>query len=92
MTTWQRLFPTNERARPDIFVDSSPLIDEVVSTYMDYPPSFGADFNLIRAVAEYGPQRVAEIDKRLAEIEAETTKLRSERVTLDALIAIVASS
>ncbi len=89
MNTWQRLFPTNERARPDMFVDTSPLSDEVAFTYMENPPSFGHEFNLIRAVGEYGPQRIATITKTLADLEAEMASLRQERATLEQLVAVV---
>lgn len=51
--------------------------------------SWGREFNLIRAVAEYGPQRVNEINKRLAAIDAETKALENERKTLNALIQVV---
>lgn len=89
---WDRLFPMNERVRPEMFVDSSPLTDEVVSTYMENPPSFGHEFNLIRAVGEYGPQRIATITKTLADLEAEMASLREERATLEQLVAVVQPS
>ncbi len=89
MNTWQRLFPTNERTRPDVFVDSSPLSDDIEMTYRENPPSFGREFNLIRAVSEYGPQRIASITKTLADLEAEMASLREERATLEQLVAVV---
>ena len=55
----------------------------------DSQQSFGHEFNLIKAVAEYGPQRVAEINKRLIAIEQETSRLMEERTTLEALIKVV---
>ena len=89
MTTWQRLFPTNERTRTDMFVDTSPLSEEVEFTYMENPQSFGHEFNLIRAVGEYGPQRIASITKLLTDLEAEMVALRQERATLEQLVAVV---
>jgi len=89
MNTWQRLFPISERPRVELFVDSSPLIDEVEHTYMENPESFGHQFNLIRAVAEYGPQRVQEITQRLRSLEEESKQLRSEMETLERLISVV---
>lgn len=65
---------------------------EVTSTYthpLDNQRSFGYEFNLIKAVEEYAPQRVAEINKRLASIEQETSRLLEERNTLQALIHVV---
>lgn len=53
------------------------------------PMSFGNQFNLIRAVAEHGPLRLEQIDKRLAQISAEAEDLEVERRTLEQLIAIV---
>ena len=89
MNTWQRLFPTNERGRAEMFVDTSPLTDEVEFTYMENPQSFGHEFNLIRAVGEYGPQRIASITKLLADLEAEMIALRQDRATLEQLVAVV---
>ncbi len=89
MNTWQRLFPTNERVRTEMFVDTSPLTDEVEFTYMENPPSFGHEFNLIRAVGEYGPQRIATITKTIATLEAEMIALRQERATLEQLVAVL---
>jgi hypothetical protein len=89
MNTWQRLFPTNERVRTEMFVDTSPLNDEVEFTYMENPQSFGHEFNLIRAVGEYGPQRIASITKLLTDLEAEMIALRQERATLEQLVAVV---
>ena len=51
--------------------------------------SFGNDFNLIRAVEEYGPQRVATIRKEIAQMEARQSALTKEMYTLDQLIAII---
>jgi hypothetical protein len=50
--------------------------------------SFGNDFNLIRAVEEYGPQRVASIRKELAQMEARQAALTKEMQTLEKLIAV----
>ena len=51
------------------------------------PQSFGHDFNLIRAVEEYGPQRVESIRKELAQIDARKNALAQEMYTLEKLIA-----
>lgn len=88
---WTQLFPTerNRPTRPDMFVDSSPLSDDIEMTYRDNPQSFGYDFNLIRAVAEYGPTRIDMIEKRLTELQTEMLDLQNERKTLEALVAVV---
>jgi hypothetical protein len=52
------------------------------------PQSFGNDFNLIRAVEEYGPQRVESIRKELAQMEARHAALTKEMQTLEKLIAV----
>ena len=52
------------------------------------PQSFGNDFNLIRAVEEYGPQRVESIRKELAQMEVRQTVLTKEMQTLEKLIAV----
>jgi hypothetical protein len=49
--------------------------------------SFGHDFNLIRAVEEYGPQRVESIRHELAQIDARQNALTKEMDTLEKLIA-----
>lgn len=54
--------------------------------------SFGNDFNLIRAVEDYGPQRVATIRKEIARMEARQTLLIKEMRTLEQLIAVVKPS
>jgi len=51
------------------------------------PASYGHDFNLIKAVEDYGPQRIAQINKRLDEITKESERLSTERSTLERLIA-----
>jgi hypothetical protein len=50
--------------------------------------SFGNDFNLIRAVEEYGPQRVASIRQELAQMEVRQNALTKEMQTLEKLIAV----
>ena len=50
--------------------------------------SFGHDFNLIRAVEEYGPQRVESIRKELASIDARKEVLTKEMHTLERMIAV----
>jgi hypothetical protein len=52
------------------------------------PQSFGHDFNLIRAVEEYGPQRVASIRKELEQMEARKEVLTKEMHTLERMIAV----
>ena len=54
--------------------------------------SFGNDFNLIRAVEEYGPQRVATIRKEIAQMEARQSALTKEMRTLEQLIAVIKPS
>lgn len=84
--SWVKLFP--ERY-PEV---SNALPDSVMVTSThrtDNPQSFGHEFNLIKAVAEYGPQRMAEINKRLTAIEQETSRLMEERTTLEALVKVV---
>lgn len=87
MSGWDRLFPTKY---PEV---TSTLPDTVNYTTTIAPrsenESWGHDFNLIRAVGEYGPQRVKDINKRLETIEAEAKALIEERTTLHALIQVV---
>lgn len=52
------------------------------------PQSFGNDFNLIRAVEEYGPQRVAAIQKEIASITARQQQLSNELSVLERLISV----
>jgi hypothetical protein len=56
------------------------------------PQSFGNDFNLIRAVEEYGPQRVESIRKELAQMTDRITLLSKEMDTLQRLIAVTKPS
>ena len=49
--------------------------------------SFGPDFNLIRAVREYGPTRVNAINKELTSIEDRKQRLTEEMNILTKLIA-----
>jgi hypothetical protein len=74
-----------------MFTDTSPLLDEVSYELprKNSVESFGSDFNLIRAVSEHAPNRLAVIDKRLNAIEQELAKLRDEREILVNLIAVV---
>jgi hypothetical protein len=51
------------------------------------PESFGPDFNLIRAVREYGPSRVENIKKELASLEDRKQRLTEEMNILTKLIA-----
>lgn len=52
----------------------------------DNPASYGHEFNLIRAVKEFGPERIEAITKRLADLDAEAVRLHEERATLEALV------
>lgn len=54
--------------------------------------SFGPEFNLIRAIEEYGPQRVESIRKELAQIDARKNALAQEMYTLEKLIAVTKPS
>lgn len=51
--------------------------------------SFGRDFNIIRAVSEYGPQRVDSIKKELVRMRDQMEKLELEMATLQRLIDVV---
>lgn len=53
------------------------------------PESFGPDFNLIRAVREYGPTRVDAINKELLSIEDRKKRLMEE---LNVLINLIAAT
>lgn len=57
----------------------------------DNPLSFGKDFNLIRAVQEYGPKRIAAIEKELHTMEARASTLEAERIQLQKLVEAVSS-
>lgn len=50
--------------------------------------SFGHDFNLIRAIEEYGPQRAESIRQELAQMEVRQNALTKEMQTLEKLIAV----
>lgn len=56
---------------------------------VDNPMSYGGDFNLIRAVQEYGPQRIARINKELDDMQERANKLLAERAQLEKLVAVV---
>ena len=87
---WDKIFGFTPTKYPEV---TSTLPDTVNFSTTVAPrnegESFGREFNLIRAVAEYGPQRVTEINKRLAAIDAEAKALENERKTLNALIQVV---
>jgi hypothetical protein len=51
------------------------------------PESFGPDFNLIRAVREYGPTRMDAINKELSSLEDRQKRLMEEMNILINLIA-----
>ena len=85
----------NKRISPKF----SPLPDPV--THMDdlalpvqtsvHPHSFGKDFNLIRAVEEYGPQRIQTIQRDLADLALRQQRLTTELATLERLVAVAKS-
>lgn len=51
--------------------------------------SFGREFNLIRAVDEYGNKRITDIENRLRELHNEKMALEHERLVLCELTAVV---
>ena len=57
---------------------------------VDNPMSYGGDFNLIRAVQEYGPQRITKINKELDDMQERANKLIAERGQLEKIVAAVA--
>jgi len=74
-----------------------PAITEKTKTYTDehvlpkftaaVQESFGPDFNIVRAVREYGPTRMEAINKELASLEDRQKKLMEEMNILINLIA-----
>ena len=87
---WDKIFGFTPTKYPEV---TSTLPDTVSYSTTVAPrnenESWGHEFNLIRAVAEYGPQRVKDINKRLETIEAEAKALEDERRTLESLIKVV---
>lgn len=65
---------------PPVEYKSEPISEE---------KSFGREFNLIRAVDEYGNKRIADIDKRMKELDNEKKALEHERLILCELTAVV---
>ena len=55
------------------------------------PESYGPDFNLIRAVQEYGPKRVSSIRNELSKIEERKISLTDEMRTLERMISATRS-
>lgn len=51
--------------------------------------SFGHEFNLVRAVSEYAPQRIDQIVRQMDTMQKEMDSLRAERKRLEALLAAV---
>lgn len=51
--------------------------------------SFGHEFNMIRAVQEYGPHRLQVISRRMVELEKEMDQLLVEQNTLEKLLDVV---
>ena len=62
-------------------IDTMPLVPLPTT-----PISFGADFNLIRMVEEYGPQRLAEIDKERNSLESRLLVLHGEAQKITKLV------
>lgn len=85
--SWAKLFP--ERSHEEARELTGTVHYTTTIAPRNENESWGRDFNLIRAVAEYGPQRIAAINKRLEAIDTEAKSLEDERTTLDALIAVV---
>ena len=56
---------------------------------VDNPMSYGRDFNLILAVQEYGPKRIAQINQELDDMQERANKLLNERGQLEKLVAVV---
>ena len=56
----------------------------------DNPPSLGHEFNLIRAVEEYGPQRIDQINKELDKINQQFAHLTHEKTQLEKLLKALA--
>lgn len=63
----------------------APSLQKIVET----SESYGTEFNMIRAVQEYGPQRLQVIARRLVDLEKELDQLLSEQKTLEKLLDIV---
>lgn len=51
--------------------------------------SFGTDFNLIRMVKEYGPQRIAEIDAKVKDLQHQLNGLVAESEQIQKLVAAI---
>jgi hypothetical protein len=83
----------NFRKRPDplSFVPAKIHTDEFQS--MSLPSvthaSFGPDFNIIRAVQEYGPARVEQIRTELTKMDTRKIVLTDEMETLERMIASI---
>ena len=83
----------NFRKRPDplSFVPAKMHTDEFQS--MPLPAathtSFGPDFNIIRAVQEYGPARVEQIRTELTKMDDRKIVLTDEMETLERMIASI---
>ena len=75
--------PTPTATLPEISMNEW---DTIPKTTVDNPMSFGKDFNLILAVAEYGPKRVDEIEEEMEDIRQRMIQLQDERDTLTRLI------
>jgi len=86
------MFDLNRRIHPKFSPIAAPVThpDDLTLPAQTsvHPHSFGKDFNLIRAVEEYGPRRVESIRQELAQIDARQSALTEEMQTLEQLIAV----
>ena len=71
----------NPTMHTDEYATSSPIATQ--------PQSFGPDFNIIRAVQEYGPARVEQIRTELTKMDARKIVLTDEMETLERMIASI---
>lgn len=76
-------YPTPTATLPEMSMNEWDTIPKVTK---ENPTSFGKDFNLILAVAEYGPTRVDEIEEEMEDIRQRMIQLQDERDTLIRLI------
>lgn len=61
-------------------LESMPLQQE------DNPRSFGAGFNLVRIISEYGPQRIEQIDQEVEKLEDRIQKLVAEKEQIQKML------
>lgn len=82
------LFPKRRQLVHEYVMNESSAIANLPTVYLDNHVSFGNEFNIIRAVQEYGPQRIDAINKRLKHMQVEMEKLQLEHETLQQLISV----